>query len=524
MSHSRATSPTERDKDTLLRSDMPEATYGATVGSIQVPDAEPTKPSFWRRACSKVGGVIKTGSVAMLSVAAAAPNMISGFFAATKTDANKPGFEFGEWFKALPGGKMAHSIANGASAAVVNTVMNMLFFPAAARRLKKVLPKTFRSGRDFIRNSVALLGGAAGAFSASGIAYASFAWLGMPAAIGAAALNFLIYFATRFVGITNTIKKFKHFANPTIRFQKRCVELLKYLKPEHADTLNAYIREHELNPSAENFQKLFEQINALCDEHGFDGVFRKPTGKEKIKKYLGIIFDLLLLAPILPSSFITFAQKGFDGVQMFDKLSGGVTIEGLNVWAKRAMGFVPGLVSTMFYGISAINLRPALTKTFHKIRKDKRKIIPAAVLLASNALSASAQEGIALGITNNKDNMFGLAPAADSALSQVYVGFAATGGGSTNTSANFTKYSESPAITDVITEPDAQGETSLTRTIDAWETREGKKDRITPEIARGLAELGMFSQPKATPRDYQHIPDGATATPRLVAAGSRAAV
>lgn len=498
-------------------------TYGTTPGDA----SSLSRPSIWQRMGNSIaGGCRKIASgtryaythplatagkagAGLLAIAAAAPNTISAWFAASNSNPSKIE-NFERWWSALPLGKQIHSIANGTAAAIVNTYMNALFFPAAARRLIKVVPKTFKSGRNFLRNLVSIIGGGAGATAASGIAYSSFLWLGMPIAISAAIFNFLIYFATRFVGITNAIKKVKHFLNADIRFQRRCIELLKFIHPKHQPILNDYITNFNLNPSEDSFLKLFTKLNNLCNENGFDDVFRKPTKREHLKKWLGIIFDIVLLLPVTPASLITFAQKGLDGIQMFDKLmSGGSTIENLNIWAKRAIGFVPGLVSSVFYTMSALDLRPAIAKTWHKVRKNKLQAIPAMTLAGATVLSGAAQQGIATNIVANPDNILGFTP--DSIVSEAFIVGASTGGVSTNASANFKKFTETPIPTDVTTRPTTPGDDSqLARTIEYWERSEASipkkpgitkaNTRISHATARAIVEMSLFQPTRPVAR------------------------
>src|SRR3990167_1382747 len=514
----------------LVINESDASSYGTATDNV----VTSTPPSIWRRlgnglasGCQRVAGATryvcahpaeaaKKTATAVLSVAAAAPNTVSAFFAPSKTDPSQVE-NLSTWWSGLSLGKQIHSIANGAASAVVNTIMNVLFFPAAARRLSKIIPKTFKSGRDFCRSLVSLIGGGAGATAASGIAYSAFLWLGMPFAIGAAVFNFLIYFATRFVGITNTIKKVKHFLNPDLRFQKRCVKLLN---PEYKGQINDFITHYTSNPSEASFRDLFTELNKLCNERGFNNVFRKPNKKEKLKKFLGILFDILLLLPIIPSSFISFSQKGFDGIQMFDKLGGGTTIANLHIWAKRAIGFIPGLVSTIFYTATTLDLRPALVRTYDKVRRKKTRIIPVAALMGANALSGASQEGIAGAIASNPDNLYGLQPPSQSTLSQTFVGCAATGGAVTNASSNFQKYTDVPISTDVTAATDVNDTRSaLDRTIEVWGRREASVPKIPEEglplhaatalnvprkpnarlshnTVEAIRRLGMFQQPQ----------------------------
>lgn len=155
---------------------------------------------------------------------------------------------------------------------------------------------------------------------------------------------------------------------------------------------------------------------------------RKVTTREQALHCAALFADLSLsLAAVAPASFLTHMQKGYDGVNLI--ASG--KFNDANVWAKRAIGALPGLAPAMLYGVCTLELRTTLWRLAQEVYKKPGSAPFATLLLLANGLSASSMQNVGEGIATDPNNIIGVTDKAGWYAS-IYVMFTALGGGVVN--------------------------------------------------------------------------------------------
>src|SRR5579885_1907823 len=181
--------------------------------------------------------------------------------------------------------------------------------------------------------------------------------------------------------------------------------------------------------------KLVDALTELAKAHP-DLVSETTTG-EYVKKYAGLIFDLSFATILVGApAYLTFMQKGFDGVNTISKLAG-TDLTTIDVWARRAIGIVPGLATAMLYADSGTKIRTTCVELAKHLYENPKDLPFAVLALVANGFATSGPQNVAAGVAANKDNVIGVTP--DDAFGTTLIVLNAIAGGVVNGNASLNK-------------------------------------------------------------------------------------
>jgi len=133
---------------------------------------------------------------------------------------------------------------------------------------------------------------------------------------------------------------------------------------------------------------------------------------------------------------MTYAQKGFDGVNIISKLSAGKSLDEISDIYKHLIGAIPGLAGGMFYGNAGLSLRTTMTEAVSKLYNKPELIPQALTLFVTNGLASNSMTNIGQNVIKNKHNMFHL---TEGPKGLAYVAMITVGGSCVNMNTTFTK-------------------------------------------------------------------------------------
>ncbi|VVC75925.1 hypothetical protein AQUSIP_12260 [Aquicella siphonis] len=446
--------PTERDS--LLR------VSDEIINSEPLTDDEPTEEQqgWCAWACSGAASFTKTlGGGAYyvvthpisvgLSVLTAAPPALNSLAMPSGESPEKIG---PEWWAAMSTLVKTHSIVNSASSLGINAIMNAFFLPTAWDKFKNSITHTFDSPREFFDNVFSILFGVGGALAAAAIAYSAFLWLpaGAISASVPAVISFVVTLASRYIGVKNVFKRIHHLFNDDAKAQADFAEALEHIKEDYLEEIQSEFdkiierlfahRDADTPLTNADYEQIADELTdvltRLADAH--PDLIKDKTTLEYITKYTGMLFDITFALTLVGvPSYLTFMQKGFDGVNTLAKFAGN-DLSGINIWLKRLIGVIPGLASAMLYADSGTKIRTTLTQLACHLYENPKQIPAALAVLGANGFAASGPQNVAAGVLANPDNIIGLTK--DTALGSTFVILnAISGGGAVNANASLTK-------------------------------------------------------------------------------------
>ena len=252
---------------------------------------------------------------------------------------------------------------------------------------------------------------------------------------GFAALNFGIFFATRYVGILAIIKWTKRrFFLPEVHTQENTIDMLNHIKPEYLDEINRFLIGKELQKE-QTLLELMQHLDKLSTENPENALFTPVTNKEKAAAWAKILSGLILMTVFTPAAFITFAQMGYNGFALLGEACDDPTVKNLSETSKQGLSAMPGLSSSLFYMISAIKLPLVLGEMFTYLYyyHTPLQAIGALTLIAANIASFPSQQGLAQSVVNDPKHIF------PNVMNNSYINTAAGGAIVTNASATLKK-------------------------------------------------------------------------------------
>lgn len=315
-----------------------------------------------------------------------------------------------EWWDAMPLQTKILSIATAVDTQIVYTVFFSFFVESAFWQLKESLSHCFHGMKDFAINAATIFFAGYAALANAAIIYAGFLWLplGQLTAIFPSLFNYTVVFASRYVGLGHLMNRVLGFFSNDVRLQEEVIYCLEHIKPEYLDDINSILEAK------------------TCDEAGLLDILDILSTREHaitpidslwyLKKGLGTVFDLGFSLSIFVTSFMLFAQKGYDGVEL-------MTHDGFkdaNPWVKIALGIVPGVVSAIFMALNAFDLRRVMLVFSKHLRHHPRDISLAVLALLMNILTAFSSWRNVAGSTITSNNIFSLTE-KNSALGQAYM-------------------------------------------------------------------------------------------------------
>lgn len=358
-----------------------------------------------------------------------------------------------EWWDDMSDGKRAHSIFNASSSLAVNAIMNALFLPTAWGKFKISIMHMLDGPREFIDNLLSIVLGLGGAAAAAAICYNAFLWLpgGQLSALIPAGISFLVTLASRYIGVKNVFKRLHNIVSKDAGTQKKFADALehideKYLNEIQVEFNNAVISKLFQYHNAAQFmtedeyeqvtQNLSQILSSLANQH--PDLIKDKATSEYVAHYAGILFDLGFSAlAIAAPAYLTFTQKGYDGVNTLKELITDTNLDSLDIWTKRLIGLDPGLASAMLYGSSGMDFRSILVDLAKHLYQHPKDIAYALLLLVANGFATSGMQNVAAGIIANSDNI--IAMPNDDQLGTAFVVLNALGGGVVNTNATVKK-------------------------------------------------------------------------------------
>ncbi|MGQ3892326.1 hypothetical protein [Legionella sp. CNM-4043-24] len=322
----------------------------------------------------------------------------------------------GQWWEEMPTETKIASVAMAVNTQIVNTVFFSFFIENAFLRFKDSMGQYFHSCRHFTVNTGNILLSSCAGLANGAIAYSSYLWLPWAriSAVFPSSLNVGVTFASRYAGLTNLSSRVAALIDSDVRLQKQCVVHLKHIATDFKGQTNELL---ENRPCDE--ETLRELLQSLSSQPG--SVDAVSTG-EKLKDLSGLAFDIILALLVLIPAFMLFAQKGYDGVELLsdDALSDSCEAE------KILIGFLPGLVSSIFMAINTFELRQLTVDLFDHLRRHPRHIPIVAVAVVMNAVSAGfGWRNVAVSAVSPA-NIFSLT-SMDSPWAEAYAGLNSVG-------------------------------------------------------------------------------------------------
>lgn len=458
--------------------------------------SEPTSDEKWT---AKLKRYCITFSVFVLALLTALPNFING----TMAEENAPAKDFinPEWWASLPLGSLILTILNGSSALIINFILNLFFLPLAAKKFYYNI-KHFHEHP--IRNTISIFLGIMGAIGAGAVAFAAFNFFpgtafGLIFAATAALINFVIYVATRYIGVASALERFFNLFDKDLKTQSKFVELLDHVNPTNKNDIAAeyeriaqpvlekYKDSDKISPDdlAEITQQLADSLNTYIETN--PDLFLDKRKLEKFLHGLGIFFDLsLAFVFVFVPVTLTFMQAGFNGVSKFSEIVAGNDLSDLNPWYKRAIGILPGIASGALYSMSCLEMRTTLCNAFDDFCKKPTFAAGSKLLtlVLATYFSTSSMQNVATNVVQNPDN---IAFVSDDVYGKGLIALNQVGGFGVNINA-CGKQMYSPKEVD---------SAANLRSFDGYVTllRKGNEHRLDKKSTEQLRRCSFFNKP-----------------------------
>lgn len=404
------------------------------------------------------------------AVITATPPALNGVVAPTH---DSPSVISPEWWSNLSIGQQIYASANATACFGVNLLVNVAFLALTVQKFKERARHSFDSVGLFASNSASLILGTSAALASGMISYNSYSWLPSStySALAPAVFSFIAAFASRYVGVMAPIDRIKRAYSADHKLQQRVIDLIGHIdaaqlervQAEFAETVRDLHNDNEDKSKPLSDAQMMELTSKFMDrmellfqqaaENGHD-ITRPTTTAEQAQKITAQLFDLIIGISLLAPCFLTHMQKGYDGINIIATMSGSDSVSTLDVWAKRAVGMVPGIAPAVLYGLSGYDFRATAVKMGKHCYQHPLSIPFAILFLAANYLSASSMQSVAENLMKNKGNIVGF-NSDNEVLSIMFIALVAIGGALTNfkSSANLfystTPTPESVKMTDV---------------------------------------------------------------------------
>ncbi|OGT45239.1 MAG: hypothetical protein A3E83_08190 [Gammaproteobacteria bacterium RIFCSPHIGHO2_12_FULL_41_20] len=411
--------------------------------------------------------------------------------------------------------KKFHSILNTIASLTANFIMNRGFLVATLVGLKDAFSTCFKSAKNFFGNTGAIFLSILTALTAAAIAYNAFLLFGAAVAVFPATINFVLYFATGFVGMRSIAKKIHDARSPDARFQRECLDKLKHIKSDYLTSINEFLTQQQVNETLLELQQpdlpvarrtelqdkmqsilktlLQDKLTALAT---LGEVIKNKTNGELAKEWAATIFDITVATSIFLPFFATFTEAGFRGVEIITKMAGSNALEKIHQAGKIAIGFVPGLLSSLYYAFVTASCRSALIGLMQRLYHHPTEIPGALLFLTFGGLSGTGMENVSSGIVNS-NNIFSLTP--NSTVSQMYVVLNALGAADVNTTLMLGET--------YLRQQDVLPGRSLDNLINYFAAEDHPLSPSTVKQLRAVGLFGSSAPPTAPSHQYQRMSD-----------------
>ncbi len=389
----------------------------------------------------------------IIAATTAAPTALYAAFGTTS-----PGNINSAWWNDQTTLQQVLTATYGLSSEAVNTIMSALFLPTAANGLINGV-KSFT--QHPIRFMAANIGGLAAAFSSFALAYSPFKpFIGNAGATTFAGFNALVAFTQRFVGTESLFKRINNtFFSKESALQRDVLDKLSRLSDKHLQEIGKIIQqvnrnEQDFSPEKQDqvmqalFGALAKKMDALQTEHG-KAIADAPRSAYTFK-YLMLIGDLLFATAMGAAVFCSFGQKGyqaFDNIEQIATAGLGHIFSTLHPGLKILLSFLPGMISSAFYFINALDLRATAvhvaTEIHHSYQESRyrdlaRQVFTVACVLTLNGLASKSMLGVGASVANNPNNLFGI-PSTNTSIGMLYAVANQIAGGAVNIKSTLAK-------------------------------------------------------------------------------------
>ncbi len=449
---------------------------------------------------TRVKMVVVNGGIYILAGIAASPSALNALAAPSGLGPEHIG---AEWWNNMSTARQIYSVASGGSSFAVNTIMNALFIPVSIDKVKNGLTEMRNGCASVVSNTSALGLGVGSAVAAGAIAYGSFLWLPVSALASIpTVIAFVITFASRYIGIRNIYNRIGNLFNADVRLQKAFADKLEHIDETQIDAVNAKLQNiiAELFPGRDNTKPLTEEewqlvIAELATKlETIEGLqINDATVTETIANAAGTIFDITVSIAIMTPAFMTFTQKGFDGVNILSKFAG-QPLDDIHVTAKAAIGFVPGLASGMSYASGGMDFRNTMTSVIKHLFQNPTSLLPAIGLFAANGVASNSMSNVGQGVINKPNNIFAL---ANNTYGTIYLALLTIGGAMFNMNSSFAKAflgSSATAAQDL-------------KVLDVAKRLRADDKPISSQTASVLSQSSVLAQPPQREQQNTYVQD-----------------
>lgn len=442
------------------------------------------------RCLSVTGSLAKNSAIYVVAGIASAPTALNAFAAPSGQGPEHIG---AAWWNSMSLFRQIYSVSSGISSEVVNTIMNALFIPVGWQKLRESIAG-FRELPMAIKGSIAILLSLGAAVAAGAIAYTSFAWLPVSyLAVLPTVVSFVITFAGRFISVKSIFSRIRTLLSEDGRTQKLFADKLAHINEAHLDDverrLNSIILNQFPNKNLDEpltdaeYQEVIvavaEMLDGLSNNEDVD-LINDATTREAVLRYLGLILDITTAISIMTPTFMTYTQKGFDGVNILADKIAGTSLNEINPFAKAAIGTLPGAPSAMFFAAAGMDFRSNMVEMFKYVYQSPRSIPAMLGLFAVNGIACNSMSSLAQSTINTPGNIFAL---ANNAYGTTYLTFQTIGGFITNMN--------SCVVKAYLTEPaPAANNVTIQHLV---KRTSGEDHPISSETARALRQLNMFA-------------------------------
>ena len=442
---------------------------------------------------SVTSNITKKSAIYVVAGIASAPTALNAFAAPS---GQGPEHISTAWWNAMSLFRQIYSVSSGISSEVVNTVMNALFIPVAWQKLRESLAG-FRKLSTATQGSIAILLSLGAAVAAGAIAYTSFLWLPVSQlAVLPTIVSFVITFAGRFISVRSIFSRIRTLLSKDGRLQKLFADKLSHIHETHFNEVETRLEriiqtkfpEKNLDEplSETEYQELIvilaEMLDELNNQH--ENLIQDATAREAALRYLFLMVDVVTAVSIMAPTFMTYTQKGFDGVNIVTKMISGKSLDGINPFAKVAIGTAPGIPSAMFFAAGGIDFRANMAELFRHVYQSPRSILAMLGLFTVNGIACNSMSSLAQSAISRPDNIFGL---ANNAYGTTYLTLQTAGGFITNMN--------SCTVKAFLTSPDP-----VARDVNVQhliKRTKGEDHPITSETANALRRFNLFAPQQA---------------------------
>lgn len=310
--------------------------------------------------------------------------------------------------KDLPGDDLAWLIGRGASSQIINYLSNLKNIPSAFESVGDIKEK-FRNAP--VQSFLAVTFATGAALAAGAIGASSFAWAGTGWAAFNACTNGFLFWATRFYGIVNLLKRRDKYASQgdyetLLNRLANDDEALRTLAEEYTEEFNQFIESEKAGRSLDK-EMIYDLLKAILLVQRKDTDFK--VNREKCKEMWEVmawavaIGGALAVAPAYAYKML----QGSAGIEKF--VRGGISsIEGWDIWGQRVFGFIGGCATPVMYFNAMSQLVTTFVDTIAALKSSttswwRKAVFP--VVLFANGLASMSGYKIARDVNVKDDSL-----------------------------------------------------------------------------------------------------------------------